>query len=274
MVNNTQVKGEAPVSVMPSLLITLTQDEVALLLRMMKADGTPSFRIPTGFDESAASAASRSLRARGIAHLTPDGQFQVNDGLMAVIGTGLSFAQLLAVSHQADDGSTHNSWFYIAPGLTVQHRVAEPGIHTFQTIPDGMTMLLALAAAMELRPDKAEIEPTQVTLPTEVWEMAREQLSAGNTQGAGAVLAEQGVSEAFARAVAEAPRRSVVSLVGGLPNKTLRASGLYVLDVGDGYWLAQPTVDGSQLTATATNGPKVLDCISDMLLALSAAQHG
>jgi len=257
MTNQTQTTTE------PSILVTLSQDEVAFLLHALSIERIPSFTPPADFDESAASAASRSLRARGVAALAADGKYQINEGVAAIVAVGAAFSQMLSVTHQAADGSRHEYWIYIAPGLSVLHQTPQLGIHTFQTLPTGMAMLLALAGVLELRTEDSTLPPTQFVLSTPVWTAARD-LIAAQPQAAYEALTQGGASGDFAQAAIEASSRSVVSILSANADKTLNARGLLILDVEQGYWLLRP--HGDDLIAETLDGRKVLDAIADELI--------
>jgi len=258
MTNQTQIATE------PSILLTLSQDEVAFLLHALGVESIPSFTPPSDFDASAASAASRSLRARGVAATAADGKYQINEGVAAIVAVGAAFTQMLAVIHQTADGSRRDSWIYIAPGLSVLHQIPQVGVHTFQTLPNGMAMLLALAGTLELRSEDSTLPPEQFMLATPIWTHARDLIAAKQSQVAYDTLLQAGASAAFAQAAINVQARSVVSIVGAKADKTLNVRGLLILDVEQGYWLLRP--HGDDLIAETLNGRKVLDAIADELI--------
>jgi hypothetical protein len=254
---------DATLTAKPSLVLDLSQEELALLLRLLNIPGLPGFTVPENFGGIEADVAERSLRARALLASVNANQYTIDETVAALIACGAVAARLLSIVNVLESQKHAAAWFYLAPQLTVLHLPTGDGIHHFQTVPDGVSFMLLAASVLKIDPRDAEKPDTpEFILPKALWDAATEGFNNAQFDEAGELLRANGVEESFILAFMN-PRRRVVSVVNVQGVENIHAFGILVLEADNGYWLLLPEQDNLRSVPENSNG--VLNRVADML---------
>jgi hypothetical protein len=241
-----------------AIVVTLSDDELTFCLRMLGIARLASFLPSKEYNASAEAAASRSLRAHGLATLSEDGVFQLEEAVAKLIVAGASFSRLIAITHE-NNGRRSHAWFYLIPGLAVMHRQPEPGTHAFQTVPEGMSLLLLLASAMGMAPLRDGSPGSEAeTIPKSRYHALIQPGEEVSFQPETAISA--GLQDALTEPIAQ----SAVTLFIPKEEEQADHASLLVIDTAKGYWLLVPS--GDDFIAKPMEGQQVLERIADLLM--------
>lgn len=247
-----------------ALIVNLSESELSLLMRMLNIPALPGFKLADEPNTDRVEAAEQSLRAREVIQRQDDGGYLVDELVAAMIASGVTAPRAISVTHVPVGEAATKDWFYIAPGLTVHHSRPEPGIHHFQTVPDGMSFMILAAAALHIdirNSDKPDADPVDV--PKALWDHIAGLLKDENQDEAFQVLVDEGYPESFARAAAHYHQRNIVAVIEVEAADQLSGEGLLVLTADDGHWLLEARQDG--LNAIPNDSVGVLDKLASLL---------
>lgn len=183
----------------PALTLRLSQEEVVLLAGMLNASfvaglgDKPLGDLPSEQINAALAAAEAGLRARDLVRIAEDGTRQVDEVATALLGTCAFPAYSLVLTVNPPSGLAEQHFFHHLEGLTVQHSVAEAGIHRFDAVLSADDLDRRLAAPLDISaPHISRSE--QITLPEDVLVRAREAAERGGAPAALDALVRGGVS--------------------------------------------------------------------------------
>jgi hypothetical protein len=252
----------ATASLKTSYVLDFSVEELGFLLRALNIPGLAGFQIPMEFDEKTASIAGRSLLARGVATLTSEGIYLIEEKLAAIVASGAIFSTMLYIVCESKDKELRKYWFYLTPNLTILHSKPQSGIERFQTVPDGMSFLLLLTGVIGHRVDVAPLHNDYVLVSRTLIEKALDLKQNNEIDMAYQMIVEDVGNEDFALAVIDPLNRIGFSIAK--PGLGHIQAGM-ILETERGYWMVNQ--DQTNLQATFMDTRKVLDYISDGLLA-------
>lgn len=256
--------------------LRLTEDELALVLVAMKLPRIIGFEVPDDIAAGALQGAQNTLRARGGAVVQPDGTYVIDENIASIVGKGARWARLITIALKFEDGAVERHWIYMGRAPAVLHSIPEAGIHQFQTIPDGNSMLLTLAALLRMRLRNETLpNASAFKVSAEVIDEADRLRGEQGADAAYQYLLEANVPESFARTAVGPSINAVVSVMWattGEPNAqgvvefTERVAWVWGVPDEGGYWLLVLDRQSHTVSAIPANPAKVLDVISDFVV--------
>ena len=259
-----------------SQFLRLTDDELALVLVAMKLPRIMGFEVPDDVSPAALQGARNTLRARGGAFVQPDGTLVISEQIADMVGKGARWGRLITVVLKFEGGLFERHWVYMGRGPSVLHSLPEPGIHQFQTIPDGKSMLLTLSGLLRMRlrvQTMPDAEAFQID-PAALDEADLLRVENGS-DAAYQYLVAQNFPESFAQAAVSPAINAVVSVTWpttGEPNDagkiefTERVMWLWGLPDEGGYWMLFPRREQHIIEVLPANPGKVLNTIGDFVV--------
>ena len=129
----------------PLLNITLSHEELGLLLRLLNLAPIPGLR-PTfaATPEQEAfglAVAARALRARELAQLDADGQFVLHTAVAALIGVVALPERAVVVQHIRTDVTVRDMYAARRGAAVVSYTTPEVGLYQFSALPDLATLI-------------------------------------------------------------------------------------------------------------------------------------
>jgi hypothetical protein len=258
-----------------SVYLQLTVDELALVLASSNLPRIVGYEIPADITQPTLEAAGHTLMARGGARLGADGSLVINEDIANIVGKGARWARLITLALKFENDIVEQHWIYMGHGAPVLHSIPGAGIHRFQTIPDGKSMLLALAGLLRIRlrndamPGNAEFN-----LDPKLIDDADAARKANGPEAAYKTLAKANLPDSFARSAAAPTINAVVSVLWattGKPNTagkfelTERVVWLWGTPDDNGYWMLFPDRKNRTIQVAPANGRKVISVISDFV---------
>jgi hypothetical protein len=256
-----------------SVYLRLTEDELALVLAAARVPRILGFEIPKDLPQAALEAARHTLRARGGAQLLPDGKLLISEEIANLVSKGARWGRAITLAFKFETDYVERHWIYLGRGDAVHHSIPEAGIHQFQTIPDGKTMLLALAALLRIRL-RNETAPgdTEFSVAPQVIEAADAARAANGPDAAYQTLVAANLPELFAQSAARPAINAAVSVLWpttGQPNAqgkidfTERLMWLWGAPEDRGYWMLFPDRETRSMRVVPASGRSVISVISD-----------
>lgn len=227
------------------LSMLLTYEELSLVLRLIKASTLPGLRAPESVpltDEQFAQGlvyAERSLRARELARITPDGNFVVHTALLSAVGVCAYADQALIVQHMQPNGTVVELYGSRKDDAVVAYTMAEPGLYQLSVLENSTSLanqVLHACDCMNLTP--ANISP--ITVADDVLKQVRELAERGLVAEASALLKgdnDQTSVEAIVNALAASHSVSIWIVLERQADDTVATSELTVLRTADSAWL-------------------------------------
>ena len=230
----------------PALLqLLLTYEELALVLKLVQASTLPGLRPPQSGPRTAEEEqqslmyAERSLRARELARLTPDGQFVVHKALLSAVGVCAYADQALLVQHIKPDHTFVEFCGSQKDGAVVTHAQPEPGLYQLSVLQDPTELVAQALASCDCQNLKAAPGQT-LTVADDVLRQARELAEQGLVNEATALLAanNEAASAASVAEVLAAPHAlSILMFLERQPDDSMRAQEITVLHSSQAAWL-------------------------------------
>lgn len=246
----------------PSVVLRLSQDELATILQLHHIDLLPGFDIPEDFNSDHADAATRGLLARGLANYRRDESIVINEGVVQIATLAARSQRLLLISHQSDETASWH-WFYLnRDEFAVYHGMPMRGVHQFQTLNDGVSMLTQWSRILGLAEDVHAIPDDIYALGRAAYDQARLEARRGDSDGALAILESEGLPFELASAVVN-PRRSSIVSSTGLNGSSPQANVMVVLQTDDDIWGLYP--QHMEVTVRPANSETILVQIADLL---------
>ncbi len=131
----------------PLVNILLTREEVRLLVGLLQApslpglDIEPSLPLVPELEAAGLIYAEKSLRARELARLQPDGRLGVNTMLLAMFETCVRPEHAILVQHITEDKKLIPLYGHSKQGIFVTYILPEPDLFRFSILPDMATLL-------------------------------------------------------------------------------------------------------------------------------------
>lgn len=261
-----------------SLSIRLSAEELVMLLWLLNTPTLPGLGDNpfAGWTEReiaiALASAERSLRARRFISKTSEGQIQMEQVVMALVGTCAAPEVSVVLSCETPERGRFVHYFHATSLLAVEHTNPEPGIHLFEALEGKQAILKRLEALLALSGQSAPpARPGQITLATlqEATRAAQE-----GAEKAQIVLESQGLDAQTAGALGETlarvRRRSALAVIHGLREKNPRSDGLVILEGPNGLWALQ--AEGEQPQSPAHIWPQTAVQIRQRLQELLEGQ--
>lgn len=274
MTEQPDIKGQLGLG--DSVYLRLTEDELALVLAAARLPRIMGYEIPQDLPDGTLEAAQHTLRARGGAQLNADGSLVISEDIINMVGKGARWARLITLVLKFDNGTMERYWFYMGHGAPVMHSIPEQGIHQFQTIPDGKTMLLALAGLLRIRLRQDAVPGNdEFNIDPKLLDAADAARIDSGPEAAYQLLAKANVPDSFARAGAAPTINAVVSVMWpttgqsnaqGKVEFTERVMWLWGAPDEDGYWTLFPDRQNHTVLVSPANGRKVISVISDFVV--------
>ena len=244
------------------LSIRLSTEELMLVLWLLNTPTLPGMW-DTPFGEwspeqvsAALAAAERSLRARRLVSKGGDGRIQMEQVVMALVGTCAVPEFSVVLTSEAPDTGRICHYFHATHLLAVEHSNPEAGVHLFEALADAPAIVERLEALLQLDQQTApNAKPAQVTLA--VLQEAT-QTAAKDAEKATALLISAGVEKDTARelgnTLARTRRRSALASVQGLREANPFSSGFVLLEGPPGLWAMQ--MNGDDATSIVAIWPQ------------------
>ncbi len=230
----------------PALLqLLLTYEELAFVLKLVKAATLPGLRPPQGEpctaeqETQSLGYAERSLRARELARLTPEGQFVVHKALLSAVSVCAYADQALLVQHIKPDHTLVEFYGAHKDGAVVTQSQPEPGLYQLAVLQDAADLIaqaLASSDCLSLMPASG----AALTIGDDVLRQARQFAEQGMAAEAAALLAvdnDAASAAAVAAALAEPHALSILTVYDSQADSTARMRELTVLHTPQAAWL-------------------------------------
>jgi hypothetical protein len=127
--------------------LTLTRDELLAILHIMGTQtmsGLPDepFAGLTDLEiEARLNSGYETLLNRGLVEETAPDQLTVDDALLALVGAAVLPEATLLLSYARPDGTSDPHYFCATPELLAEHYSPRPGIHRFEHLPSGASLV-------------------------------------------------------------------------------------------------------------------------------------
>jgi hypothetical protein len=237
------------------LSIRLSTEELMLVLWLLNTPTLPGIGgNPFGGwspeqISAALDSAERSLRARRLVSKGEGGQLQMEQVVMALVGTCAVPEFSIVLTSEAPDTGRIVHYFHATHLLTVEHSNPEPGVHLFEALPETSMIQERLEALAQIDQQPApQANPTRlaVGILQETTQAAEK-----DPQKAAALLTNAGASKETAQelsnALAHVRRRSVFASVQRLRDAHPSSSGFVLLEGPTGFWGMQ--IEGEDASA-------------------------
>lgn len=238
----------------PIVNVLLTREEVRLLVGLLQAPSLPGLDVePSSLLSPEQEAvgliyAEKSLRARELARLQPDGRLGVNTTLLAIIETCVRPEQAVLVQHITEERRLEPLYGHSKQGLVVAYTLPEPDLFRFSILPDMATFLDRVMTTAHLQdfslPNQQgvmEIVANHTTLST-----ARQAAEQNGSDAATVVLEKAGVAQVVAQALAQtlaAPHRlTILTIFTTNPSEEVIKEQLTVIATSAQAWLMRQQI--------------------------------
>jgi hypothetical protein len=251
----------------------LTEDELGLVLAAARIPRILGYEIPAEVPEGSMEAARNTLVARGGARLAPDGSVIISEEIAQIVSRGARWGRVITLALKFENDYVERHWIYMGRGDSVLHSIPEPGIHQFQTIPDGKTMLLTIAGLLRIRlRNDAAPGNSEFTVDPQLIDAADAARQANGPDAAYQTLVGANLPDSFAQSAVWPSINAVVSVLWpttGLPNAegktefTERVTWLWGAPEDQGYWMLFPDRENRTIQVAPANGRRIISVISD-----------
>ncbi len=239
----------------PPLYIRLSAEELLLILWLLNTPtlpgmgGTPFAGWTEREIAAALSSAERSLRARRLVSKAPQGNIQMDEVVMALVGTCAVAEFSVVVTSESPESGRWVHYFHATQLMAVEHSNPEPGVHVFEALEEGQDGILRRLGEIihldQQTAPSAEAVKTTLDVLRRATEAAQE-----SPEGALQVLLESEIERTTAKSLADSlaqvRRRSAVAAIHPLREEEPRSDGFVILEGPDGFWGMQIQGDDSQ----------------------------
>jgi len=226
------------------LSIRLSTEELMLVLWLLNTPTLPGLG-DNPFGEwsqeqisAVLASAERSLRARRLVSKGEDGRVQMEQIVMALVGTCAVPEFSVVLTSEAPDSGRIVHYFHATPLLAVEHSNPEPGVHLFEALADPSAIVERIEELLQLDHQSApQAKPIQLTLAS-----LQEATQATATDPAKAITiltnagADKETAMELSNALAHTRRRSVLASVQHLREANPSSSGFVLLEGPTGLW--------------------------------------
>jgi hypothetical protein len=227
------------------LSMLLTYEELSLTLRLVNAATLPGLRAPQSVpltDEQFAQGlvyAERSLRARELARITPDGNFVVHAALLSAVGVCAYADQALIVQHMQPDGTVVELYGSRKDDAVVAYTLPEPGLYQLSVLENSAILANQVLQACDCMNLKTA-NSSSITVADDILKQARELAEQGLVSEAAALLRggnDQTSVETVVDALAAPHSVSIWIVLERQADDTVARHELTVLRTADSAWL-------------------------------------
>lgn len=249
-----------------AIVVTLSRDELAFLLRQANQESIPGFEIPSDMDDVLMGAAYRSLLAHGVLSLNERAEPMVNQGVMNIITSANRMNKLLTVqAAQGDLRVQHN--FYIMTDYIVHMASPYAGVMQFQVLDTGIKLAAMLTLSMALDVDNKHVaHPGSEMLPITAYQEARDLALNGQVNQAQQLLTAHKLPQPMRDAITTPTQSFVISVAKVNHNELVEPIAAALLVTPQGRWLVAP-MDDSSMKMTGVNSEQVLEWAADAIKA-------
>ena len=248
-----------------SVTLELSQEELAVLLRVQGIPRLPGFTIPATFTDAHAEAALNSLRARRVLGIDVDQQVYVLPAAEVLVQAGNKAARVLSIARYEEGRSPILSWYYFTPEVTVFHSAYDVAVHHFQSIPHGMSWLATLALAMGIDPllgDQPSSE--RFSLAPELWKQVAAGLRRDQPDQAADVLKRSRMSARFVDAVLHSQLKCTVNFLQAMHGNQVSSNGLLLLNHNSSNWLLR--FGPERIEVSAVSNKEALESVAGLMV--------
>jgi hypothetical protein len=239
-----------------TLSVRLSTEELMLVLWLLNTPTLPGMG-PNPFGDwsaeqigAALASAERSLRARRLVSKAEDGTIQMDQVVMALVGTCAVPEFSLVLTSEAPDTGRIVHYFHATHLLAVEHSNPEPGVHLFEALSGAEAIVERIGELMQLADQPApNAKPAQVPFATleQVTQLVLEDPQKAMTTLLNAGMDERTASELI-NTLGCVRRRSALASVRHLREATPASDGFIVLEGPNGLWAMQMVEDDHPVT--------------------------
>jgi hypothetical protein len=230
-----------------TLSVRLSTEELMLVLWLLNTPTLPGMG-PNPFGDwsaeqigAALASAERSLRARRLVSKAEDGTIQMDQVVMALVGTCAVPEFSLVLTSEAPDTGRIVHYFHATHLLAVEHSNPEPGVHLFEALSGAEAIVERIGELMQLADQPApNAKPAQVPFAAleQVTQLVLEDQQKAMTTLLNAGMDERTASELI-NTLGRVRRRSALASVHHLREATPTSDGFVVLEGPNGLWAMQ-----------------------------------
>jgi len=244
----------------PTIIISLSDEQIAFLLELMNIRSIPGFNIPENFTDEVAQAAQNALLAQGILGYDDDDKLTINQGVAEVITASVRSHSYMTVTWGDDLHA-----FHITDAYSVYLNSPLPGVQRFQVLDSGLKLAAVLMALTQMAEPQANVaamapQPVDVT----AYQQARQYAAAGDLDNAEAALSNTGLPDTVIAAIIAPAHRVVVRTTQIIDEQFENARAFAIhQDTQNAYYLIEE--HDTALTVAVMNGEAVLTEIADTI---------
>jgi hypothetical protein len=194
----------------PLISLTLTQEELDLVGRLLDVEGIPGLDVDGSDDPQQSDRvalgllyAERSLRARELARIDNDGRLLLHEAVLATVSVCAYAEESVFVFHTEPGGTTSQYLGHRMEDTIVAHVVSEAGLHYLAILPDREALVEQVLSFCNLE-DIPEAAGEGLRVSSAELAEAREKAAAGDVGGAAEALGRDGSDGRPAETVAHA----------------------------------------------------------------------
>jgi hypothetical protein len=242
----------------PTIIISLSDEQIAFLLELMNIRSIPGFDIPESFNDEVAHAAQNALLAQGILGYDDEDKLVINQGVAEVITASVRSHSYMTVTW---DDKLHA--FHIADAYSVYLNSPLPGVQRFQVLDSGLKLAAVIMVLTQMDEPQANVAAmAPQPLDIAAYQEARQLADAGQLDAARAALSTTGLSEAVVDGVIAPAHRIVVRTTQIIDDRFENARAFAIhMDAQNAYYLIEE--HSNTLTVATMNGEAVLTEIAD-----------
>lgn len=261
-----------PATITPALLqLLLTYEELALVLKLVNASTLPGLRSsqvePRTPEQEMQSLmyAERSLRARELARITPDGQFVVHNALLSAVGVCAYAQEALMLLHIRPDRTLIEFCGSQKDGTVVTYTQPEPGLYQLSVLQDPADLVAQALASCDCQ-SLPVAQGKTLTVADITLKQAREFAEHGLVREAAALLAADNDATSaatVAELLAAQHALSILMFLRRQPDDTVLTQELTVLHTPQVAWLMTQLPDQATRHLRPISSPELSDVLRE-----------
>lgn len=236
-----------------TLSLRLSTEELVFILWLLNTPALPGMGgnpFGSASEEqiaAALSSAERSLRARRLVSKSEDGKIQMDEVVMALVGTCAVPEFSLVLTSESPEAGRLVHYFHATQFMAVEHSNPEPGIHVFEALEDKKAIAKRIEAMLQL--DKQAVpkaKPFETTL--DVLQRATQAAMENSGQSLEILVAagiDKSIAREFNQTLTQVRRRSALAAIHNLRSDSPTSNGFVLLEGNKGIWAMQIMEDDS-----------------------------
>lgn len=227
-----------------SLSLQLSHEELVLVLWLLNTPTIPGLGsnpfgdLPREQAVAALGSAERSLRARNLLGLTPDGRIQLDQVVVALVGTCAVPDFTMVVIWQPSNGDQVVHFFHATQYMVVEHSNPQVGVHLLQALPS--TLLLQRVASLLHLQEQEAPKGHLSRIREQILRQASELATTSGSERVREFLQESGLSPqtaiAFTTTLTNIVANSVVAAACNLRQREPISDAWVFLEGENGLW--------------------------------------